>query len=88
MKVFSLSSLLVTLSSIFCGGAAASGLPCAGGQPPQRPPPKTRLTHRCAFFAAERLSGSVPAANQLRFEESLNGASGEGLVKHGTKKEG
>ena len=70
------------------GRSAASGLSCAGGHPPQRPPPKTRLTDRCAFFAAVHLSGSVPAAHQRRFEESLNGAIGEGLVKDGTKKEG
>ena len=69
----------------FMDGGAASGLPCAGAPPPQRPRPKTCLTHRCAFFAAVRLSGSVPAANQRRFEASLNGASGEGLVKHGTE---
>ena len=32
--------------------------------PPQRPPPKPSLTHLCAFFAAVRLSSSVPAVNQ------------------------
>ena len=72
-------------SLLFYGRSAASGLPCAGAPPPQRPRPKTCLTHRRAFFAAVRLSGSMPAANQRRFEASLNGASGEGLVKHGTE---
>jgi len=32
------------------GRSAASGLPCAGAAPPQRPPTKPSLTHRvCAF---------------------------------------
>ena len=48
------------------------------GDSPRNAPLKTTPDDRCAFFAAVRLSSSVPAANQRRFEESLNGASGEG----------
>ncbi len=70
------------------GRSAASGLPGAGAVPPQRPLQKHASPDRCAFFAALPLSDSVPAANQRRREEYLNGASGEGLVKHGAKKEG
>ena len=53
------SDLSLLSSGLWAVGPSA--LPCAGAPPPQRPRPKTCLTHRCAFFAAVRLSGSVPA---------------------------
>jgi len=34
------------------------------------------------------LFGSVPVANQRRFEEFLTKVGGEGLVKHGAKDRG
>ena len=45
-KRFSLTTDHWPLTTAVLGGAAASGLPCAGAAPPQRPPPKTCLIDR------------------------------------------
>ncbi len=73
--VFFLPSLL------YFGRSAASGLPCAGAAPPQRPPPKPSLTdrvpssQRVGWRARRRLYTSC-------VNKSLNGSKDDWLVNY------
>ena len=68
----------VSHSSLLVFGRSGLRPSLVRGDSPRNAPLKTTPDDRCAFFAAVRLSSSVAAANQRRFEESLNGASSEG----------
>ncbi len=67
------------LSLLYFGRSAASGLPCAGAAPPQRPPTKPSLTDRVhssqpvGWRAWRRLYTS-------RVTKSLNGPKNDWLV--------
>ena len=63
------------------GRSAASGLPCAGAAPPQRPPPKPSLTNLCAFFAASRLASRTVAVKQWP-PKRPNGSRDDWLVNY------
>ncbi len=65
------------------GRSAASGLPCAGAAPPQRPPPKPSLTDPvCAFQQCRSTNLGCRQPNTQ--SDSLNGGSDKELVKAGT----
>ncbi len=52
-------------SLLYFGRSAASGLPCAGAAPPQRPPPKPSLTDLVCSIQPCR-STKLAAANRIR----------------------
>ncbi len=68
-------------SLLYFGRSAASGLPCAGAAPPQRPPPKPSLT--------DRVHSSQPVGWRAwlrlytnRVTKSLHGSKDDWLVRY------
>ncbi|GEM_PF-3173541 len=64
---------------LYFGRSAASGLPCAGAAPPQRPPPKPSLTDRVP--SSQRVGWRAWRLYTSRVTKSLNGSKDDWLVK-------
>ena len=68
-------------SLLYFGRSAASGLPCAGAAPPQRPPTKPSLTDLVSSFQQCR-STNLAAANRRRNQIARMAAAIKGWSRH------